>query len=129
MRGGAAEGGDVGFDESGVVGGFSALAAVEVQGNLDVSADESLLQFTAKLHFEGFGSAGEAHVQVEKAMIDAFEAEGEAEGFGNTARDAGESGHGVNGRGLRGRRGHASTFPSSAGSKESMSATSMNWRR
>src|SRR5580704_4981638 len=129
LRGGAAESGEIGFHKRRVISRLSLLAPVEVERNFDVTAHQFLFEQAAKLHLERLGSAWQAHVQVKEAMVDALEAEGEAERFGNAPRSAGESGHGIDWRGNRCWRTHASTFPNRAGSRESYSSAPMNCRR
>src|ERR1700757_513087 len=129
LCGSGAKCGEIRFDQCRVVGSLGALPTVEVQRDFHVSTNQLLLQLTAKLHLERFGSAGHSHVQVEKTMIHALETERKAKRFRDAARNAGETCHRIKRQGNGDRSGHASTFPSRTGSRDSISATSMNCNR
>ena len=58
-----------------------------------MTAHNLFLEQAAQTHFERLGSAGHAHMQIEKAMIHALEGEGPGERIVGAAADAGKTGH------------------------------------
>jgi hypothetical protein len=102
--GGEAEGGEVGGEElivEGERGGGRGGAAIELNGEFYVSATERVFEKLAELGLERVGLDREAKLEIEEAVVDALEGEGEGRDFG-IARDrldalGGVAGHGVDG--------------------------------
>jgi len=61
-----------------------------------VAAAKLLLEQRAQLHLQRIAAAGQPQIEIEKAMVDALERQGEGETLGNFAFNAGKTRHGIN---------------------------------
>ncbi len=123
LGGGGAKSFHVGGHECVVIPCFGLLAAFEVQRDFNVAPAQLFLQQPAQLNLNALGARRQTHVEIEKTVVHALQAERKTQRVGNPAGDPCKPGHGGNRRlrpGLLRLRltgfSHRSVFPMSAGS-------------
>ncbi len=80
---------------------FGAVGSIQRERHFNMTAHELLLENLAQSHLKRVSPSGHTHMQVEKTMIHAFQAERVAETVADAPRDSGEPSHGMNRCGSR----------------------------